>query len=484
MALCSFSSSLSMDGVTLVENTFLSEFLPNAPEGAVKTYLYGRFLCSNPHEEDNTLESMAAVLDLSEDELLTSFSYWEDMGLVTIVKKQPIEIKFLPIKVYTGSGKLRNKEKYADFNKQAQELLTSRQITPNEFNEYYTLIETYHFEPEAVIMIIRYCTELKGNGVNYPYILAVAKSFARDNIKTEQAVSEKLEEQERASAEIKAVLTALGVRREADAEERNLYLKWTNGLGFTQGVILDVAKSQGKTGGMHKLDSTLTKYYELHLMSVKEINEYASTRENLFNIAREVTRTIGQYYQVLDGVVETYVTSWVQKGFSRETLNLIATYCLSNNLRTLDTVNETINRFFKLGLISTEAINQYIDDILNENNKIKSVLELAGLLRNVNSSDRELYKVWHNDWQLPDDVIRFVAQNSKSREYPISYINKILSEFHAKNIVTLDAAKANLSQSAATSAKAKTENNKEFSQRSYSKGELSALFDSLDDVEI
>jgi len=219
-------------------------------------------------------------------------------------------------------------------------------------------------------------------------------------------------------------------------------------------------------------------------MSVKEINEYASTRENLFNIAREVTRTIGQYYQVLDGVVETYVTSWVQKGFSRETLNLIATYCLSNNLRTLDTVNETINRFFKLGLISTEAINQYIDDILNENNKIKSVLELAGLLRNVNSSDRELYKVWHNDWQLPDDVIRFVAQNSKSREYPISYINKILSEFHAKNIVTLDAAKANLSQSAATSAKAKTENNKEFSQRSYSKGELSALFDSLDDVEI
>ena len=484
MALCSFSSNLAIDSFTQIENTFLSEFLPQAPENATKVYLYGRFLCSTPHEEDNTIASMAAVLGLSEDEIMVAFSYWQDMGIVSIVPKEPIQIKYLPIKIYSGAGKLRAKEKYADFNKQAQEIITGRQITPNEYNEYYTLIETYHFEPEALLMIIKYCTMLKNGAINYPYILAVAKSFEREGIKTAAALEEKLNEQERASAEIKAVLEALNIKREADAEERNLYIKWTSSLGFTQGVILFVAKNQGKTGGMHKLDSTLTKYYELKLQSIAEINSYAQKREELYSIAREVTRTIGQYYQVLDGVVENYVTNWVNKGYSAQTLALIANYCLTNNLRTLEAVDDAINRFYKLGLISTEALNQYIDGVVQSSAKIKDVLEACGLLRNVNSADREMFKVWHDEWEMPDEIILLVANWAKGKEYPISVINRTLSDFHAKNIKTLEKAKANLPQSSGNNSTKTNKQEPQFKQRNYSATELSALFDSLDDVNI
>ena len=98
MALCAFSSDLTMDNFTVIDNLFFSEFLPQAPENALRVYLYGRVLCTNPHEDDNTIESMATVLALSEDEIISCFAYWQEMGLVNIVQKQPIEIKFLPIR--------------------------------------------------------------------------------------------------------------------------------------------------------------------------------------------------------------------------------------------------------------------------------------------------------------------------------------------------------------------------------------------------
>lgn len=483
MALCSFSSEMSMDSYTIIDNAFISEFLPQAPTNAIKVYLMGRFLCTNPHEDDNTLESMSVVLGLSQDEICDAFSYWQEMGLVQIINKQPIEVKFLPIKQFSGSAKLRNKEKYAEFNRQAQSFITGRQIQPHEYNEYYTLIETYHFEPEAVLMIIKYCTLIKNGNINYPYILTVAKSFEKEGIKTATALEEKLLEQEKASAEIKAVLSVLGIKRDADLEERNLYLKWTNGFGFTQGVILEVAKKQNKVGGMHKLDTTLSKYFELKLFSIQEIENYSKERETLFAIARDVTRKIGLYYQVLDGVIENYVTDWVSKGYSQETLNQIATYCLATNVKTLDSFNETINKFFKLGLVSTQAINQYIDEIIATDNQIKEVLNACGLLRNVTSSDRELYKIWTENWNLPKEVIIYAGSECKTKEHPISYLNKILSEFVSLGINTIEKAKEKLNTKQKSSTKTKT-TQPNFNQRDYSKQDLSALFDSLDDINI
>ena len=57
MALCSYSSGLSLNGYTVIDNTFLNEFLPQATGEDVKVYLYGLNLCTNPNEEDNNLDT-------------------------------------------------------------------------------------------------------------------------------------------------------------------------------------------------------------------------------------------------------------------------------------------------------------------------------------------------------------------------------------------------------------------------------------------
>lgn len=481
MALCSYSSSLSMNSFTLVDNTFINEFLPSAPENAVKVYLYGLSLCSNPNCDDNKLDSLCTVLNLNEEQVFSAYSYWQQMGLVQIVNKTPFEIKYLSAKEFSGNSKLRVKTKYKDFNEQIQLILSGRMINPVEYNEYYNLIENHHFEPEALVMIIKYCTNLHHSAINYPYILAVAKSFENDGIKTAVALEAKLMEQERASEQIKTILKTLGLNREADLDERNLYLKWINSFGFTDAVVKQVARLQNKKGGMNKLDDTLTKLYEQKLFTMEEIENYSKEKELLYSIAKKVTSTLGIYYQNLESTVEVYIKEWYNKGYDEQTLTLISNYCFKKDIKTLSLMNEVVLKFYKLGLVSTNAINQYIAGVVDIDNAIKLLLDKLGIIRKVNFSDRDFYKVWTEDWNFSSDIIDLVANKSKNASQPMRYMNKLLLVLNSKNIKTLpDAEKelATVGQAPATSPA------KSAPEREYTAEELTALFDSLDDIEV
>ena len=480
MALCSFSSKLAMDGFTVIDNAFLNEFLPGATGDDVKVYLYGLNLCSNPNVEDNSIDTICKVLALTEEQVLKSFSYWQEMGLVQLVSSNPLEIKYLPIRAHAGSAKIRNKDKYTDFNKQMQTVISGRMLTPNEYNEYYSLIETYHFEPEALVLIARYCTSLKTNSIGYPYILAVARDFAKDGLKTLEAIDKKLAEQEQSSKEIKQVLDALGLKRAADIEERNLYLKWTNHFGFTHGVVVSIAKTLKKKGGFAKLDSLLCKYFEQKLFTLEEITDFSDKRESLFESAKNISRTLGLYYQNLENVVDTYVSDWFNKGFENSTLEFISNYCFKQSIRTLDGMNTIVQKFYKLGLISTKSIEQYIGSILQADESIKQILDKVGLFRSVSSYDRDFYKTWTENWGFSHEQIMMVAESSIGKTNPITYLNKLLADFHEQGVsVTEELAKALKNKPVA----AKPEK-EQYATHSYTKEELSAVFDSLDDVEI
>ena len=92
LALCSYSNKFIMEGLTVLDNTFLNEFLPQATGDDVKVYLYGLSLCSNPNIEDNCIDTMSKVLSLTEDDIIKSFSYWQEMGLIQIVSVKPLEL--------------------------------------------------------------------------------------------------------------------------------------------------------------------------------------------------------------------------------------------------------------------------------------------------------------------------------------------------------------------------------------------------------
>ena len=478
MSLCKFSGLYGKKTPIVLDSSFVTEYLPQAENDSVKVYLLGLNFCFSKDDAQNNLEAMSDILGFSEERIVQAFEYWQNLGLVQIIAKDPLEIRYLPVDSNAGNLKKYKTDKYHDFNVMLQSILCGREILPNEFNEYYYFLESRHFEPEAFLCVVKYCTTLKGEKVKYPYILAVAKSFAEDGILTEKAINEKLSELESISSELAQILRNLGLKREADPDERKLYVKWTKSFGFEPSVIMYVAKNL-KGQGVSKLDAELLKYYQAKLFSIPEIESYSATLEKNLQIAKDITRTIGVYYQSLDNVIETYIAEWQRMGFEHSTLVKIANDCFKKSIRTLEGMNNVVQKFYKLGLISDEAISQYTLDVASTDKKIMDILSACGLVRGVNSWDRDFYRTWTYVWNMPEDVIVEAANFAKGKTQPMSYLNKIISELFNKKINTADEAKKYLSKT-----KTETKEEQKMLAHSYSNQELSALFDNLDDIEV
>ena len=191
MAFCNFSQEVVSNGYTLVDNLFITNYLPEAPNKYVDIYLFGLYLCSK-NNDDNAIDVMSRVLDIDKEDIITAYTYWEELGLVHILQKSPCEIVYLPVRSDDVLLKKIKPQKYQQFNKDIQGVLCDRMISVNEFNEYYIFLETTYFEPKALVAVAKYCAEKKGNNINYPYILKVARSLADSNIKTVEAVEQKL----------------------------------------------------------------------------------------------------------------------------------------------------------------------------------------------------------------------------------------------------------------------------------------------------
>ena len=91
MAFCTFSKDLD-NGYTIVDNKFITKYLPEADGFAVKVYLYGLYLCEN-RETDFSISSMAEVLKTTEENIRQAFAFWEDFDLVEVLAQEPFTVQ-------------------------------------------------------------------------------------------------------------------------------------------------------------------------------------------------------------------------------------------------------------------------------------------------------------------------------------------------------------------------------------------------------
>ncbi len=485
MSFCKFSSQSIISEKTAVDNLFINEFLPSAPDNYVKIYIYGLYKCSNADSIDNTLESFSRVLGINEKEIEEAFLYWQEQGLVQIISSSPIEVRFLPLKNLFSNIKKYKPEKYQAFNIQVQEILTGRMLTPNEYAEYYNLIENERFEQEALLMLIKFCTNLKGNNVGYSYIVTVAKNWALENVVTAEKVEEKLKSLEHSGTNFGEIFKIFNIKRQASLEEREYWNKWKKEFEFEDGVILFVAKELKKKKSklnFEKLNARLTKYFEMKLLSSAEIDAYESQRQMLFDTAIKVSSAMGLYYENLEAVVENYISRWTQMGYETDGLKIIADFCFKKSIRTLEGMNKIILKLFKLGLVSTKAIEQYVEELATSDSIIKKILEQLNLERNVNAWDRNYYATWKESWNITDELISYGAEIAKDKIQPVQYLNKILANFFESKVKTVQEAKKlqpPINNTAKDSPKMAA-----LKGRSYSQKELNSFFDSIEGIEV
>ena len=460
-----------------IDNAFVTDFMPFAPENYVKVYLYGLKLACFGGVGDIETE-IAGKLNLEPGLVSEAFSYWANEGLVNILSTSPVAIEYLAVNKGTLALRKFSKPKYKDFNDQLHAMLPSRNILPNEYNEYYSIMEAMHIEPEAMLAIIAYCIRLKGQDVGYPYILAVARNLARQGCLTYDRVNEQLSEFDLYDKDVAAVLHSLGSKKAPAIEDKRMFAKWTKTLGFPTETVVQVAKSV-KRGGMDRLDALLVKYYENHLFSMAEIDEFNRNRDRLYSLTKEINKRIGVYYEQLDFIIETYVTRWLGYGFTDETLLTIAEYCFRCNIRTLEGYTATAEKFYKQGLITADDIGEFLGEAVRRDADIRETLEKAGVTRPVTSRDRDSYRTWTYSWKMDRDVVLYAASLAAGNASPVSYMNAILGGWHNAGVTSLEGAK----KFGATRASAARETAATVT-KTYTSEQLNAMFDSLNNEDL
>ena len=482
MAFCDKEKQLVSDGYTVIDNKFFLNYLPDPPEKCVAVYLLGLAL-SNSYGDDNSIDAIAQKLNITPDDVMTAYQYWDELGLVTVSYDAPQHVTYNAIKDSTNALRKISPSKYKKFSQQLQDLFAGgRQINTSEYDAYYQFLEDTAFEQDALLAVIKYCVELKGKSINYQYILTVARNEMRKGATTLAVVAEHLNCQQKYDEDLKLVFKQLGSNRKFEHSDREMYDKWSRELGFTQDVIVNVAKNC-KNGGMSKLDSLLCEYYKRGAMSLTEIDAYVAEKTRLYELAKNINKTIGVYYQSVDTIIDEYIAKWLNKGFEDETLLEIAKYCFKSGIRTLNGLADIVDKLYKNGITSSKSLRAYIAAIAEKDELIKTVITKCGLDRRVTANDRLLFRTWTDNWKLPYDVIVYAAEKTAGTNSPIAYLNRILSDYKQAGVATVEQAKAHKAAASQSTATKVLIGGRDMERRPYTDDELNALFTVLDETE-
>ena len=423
----SFAKEFSNVGFTDVENTFIREYLPISSGDAVRVYLYGLFLCKNP-ENKQTIDEMCDTLKLSKDEVLSIFSYWEEFGILSVVSKDPLAIQYFPVRSASGLKPRKIKaEKYSEFNKELQMIISGRMISTGEYMDYFSVMETRGISPDAMLLIVKYCVDMKGDRINHGYIIKVAKDFGNRGLTSIEKVEKELSAYVLRTSELSKIFKALSIKRSPEIEDSDLYRKWTEDMNFdTESIVFAATKL--KKGGMNKLDEFMKELYSMKSFTKEEIADYSNKKQYVYDLAIRINKALCIYEEVIETVVNTYTNKWLSYGFNDQALLYVASHCFKTNKNSLQDMDKLIEYLHERGIIDLSSVGDYFENQKKTDEFICSMLNIAGINRRPNQWDRENVATWKS-WNLSEEMILESAKLASGKNSPIAYMNAILSSW-------------------------------------------------------
>ncbi|MCM1546265.1 MAG: DnaD domain protein [Clostridiales bacterium] len=434
MAFISVAEELTKRSATSVENKFITKYLAELDPVAVKVYLYALFL-SQSGQSELTVEDFSEKLNLDGDRTREYFEYLDEMELIAITSKIPFEIKILDCENYYGKPKKLHPEKYEGLYEEIQAIISGRMVSQNEFREYLILLEDYNFERNAVVMIVNYCVNLKGNDIGGAYIKKVAKNFAADGITSAKQIEEKLSSYTACTSSLLKLFSACSIKRKPEVEDGELLNKWL-AHGFSEDAIICAAKGfKAKT--MEKLDAVIDELNKNSKFDPKEIDDYRKEKTSLYETAIAVAKSLSVYMPDPTPYVENYVGVWCGYGLSCDALKKIANYCFLSGRNSFDLMNDFVENLYRDAFIDDDSVNNLLLQLAEDDKFIKSVHQSCGLTRKIIPYDRQALSRWR-DWGFNEAMILKAAELSAGKNNPMAAVNYLLSTWKNGGIYTVE----------------------------------------------
>ncbi len=437
MAFCNFSKDID-NSYTVIENKFITKYLPEADGFAVKVYLYGLYLCKNT-ASDFSVTSMAEVLKTTEEKIEEAFAFWEDYDLVEILCKSPLSVQYLPVKSAVGKPKKVRYEQYTDFNKELQRKLqrVGKFISANDYVKYMRFLEENPMQPQAFLLVVEYCITKQGENISPSYIFNKAKKLLSNGFSTYEQVENQLSSYNAHEGDLLAIFQALSLfQRTPDESDYALYRKWTETLGFDKSGIIAAAKKL-KRGSMTALDLTLDELFEKGKISAKDVEEYLVHREYFANLTFRLGRKLGVKVANPAPYIDEYVEKWYSYGFEESSLLDVALYCMKTARGDFDAMDRVLTGLLKDGVIEKESVKVFLK---GQNEDLKLFAKMQEVCPSLRKSPTNLAMVatWRG-WNFSAEMILEATKRSLTSSNPIPYANKILSDWKQAGIYSLSA---------------------------------------------
>lgn len=265
--------------VTVVENIFITEYMPSAQAAYVKVYLYGLMAARNPNAIPVSNESMAELFNMTVGDVINAWQYWKDQGIldVKISGRNLSSITFYNIAecLINGKPSHRKKNESAHYDHdlenmfdRIQNMYGSRPLSKADMRAFTEMMEDYRFSPEVIILLVEYSLNMlnkKDQGYNDSsarnYMKTVAKSWYEADVQTFEDAEVLLNESRERSKYHYDILRKLGIHRGVSEFERTTMDSWLKDWHFSRDMI-DYAVSTATTPNIKYINAILKKWHE------------------------------------------------------------------------------------------------------------------------------------------------------------------------------------------------------------------------------
>ncbi len=436
------------DSVAL-PNAFICEYMPAAPEGYVKVYLYGLMYAHFPAAgESLTAPALARELAMEESEVLAAFAYWERCRLVTRTQDKPPRFLYLNVQQATmGRQAMPADEGYMQF---AQALYAifgeKRKLHGGETQLCYEWVEQLGIPREVVLLLVQHLATTRGIHFSFKDAQKLALELKERHIENLEDAEQFFARSQAAWDSTQRVLRRMSKFRVPTVDEIDLYLKWTKEWGFApKAVEAACAEMTGGDPSFKYLDSILRGVHERagrKQTSAEQLGGQLQKEKDEAERIREVLRAAGLNANANEAVVREVYRDMTAR-LPHETVVLAAReVSRKKKTQSLDKLAELVAAWSAKGLRTPADVEAYLTLVKTQNDTLYTLFTHMGHSGLPTPRDRELLAKWTGEWSFSVEVMLKAAEYSAGKNAPMAFMDKVLESFRAAGVSTAAAAEA------------------------------------------
>lgn len=487
---------------TAVSNAFFCEYMPAAPEGYVKVYLYGLMAAREGLGDTiRMVEDLAIALGMAAPEVEKALRYWERCRLMERVRDNPPQYRYLSVpQAALMHQQTQPDEQYESFAQALYSLFgDKRKLHGGETVLAYEWVEQLGLSPEVVLMLIRHMISTRGVNFSFKEAQKIAGEMSSEKITTLEAAEMMFSRSESAWKGAKKVLSRLGKRRNPSEDEIDLYLKWTVQWGFApkavEAACVETTKGDPSFAYLDKILEGIHQRSGGKATTAEKVGRFLKGEQDETARVREMLAAVGQKTAVVDEGMRLVYRSLCDQA-SHEIVILAARQVgKRKGSHSLDQVGELIEAWNNRGLKTEADVEAYLKSVARQNKTLRNLFTLMGKEKTLTCSqaNRELLRKWQEDWRVSEPLISLAAAYAQNVDYPMAYVDKLLTNWRENDITTVSQAQEEheqFTQTAARKAEPAASNAKpagkrvlaqQYDQRDYDPDEVNGM--SAEDIE-